>query len=170
MARRLRVDGKKTYPEIAAILDVKTETLKTWGRQEKWPDPAKERTDLKKIVQSHTRVSKSSAPDQQPPLAPQEKTPAANSFTMSESLILDGDSIPTIAEKILRWSMQVVSRSAELSPSMALKLGELAAKIWLATSGSQPVDIRVMREISVPVVSETFRDPPPAPAVDPTFQ
>lgn len=154
-AKRLRVEGKKTFDEIASMLQIDKGTVCRWAKSEGWPCPKTELSELRHIVKRSR--PKEGAADPKPEPHQKAKPHVAKS---GKPQLNDSDSIDKLADRLLRWSLKIIANAAEFSPILAVKLGELSAKIWLAKNTANEEEIRTMQEISAPKISETYRERP----------
>lgn len=162
IARRLRVDGKKTLREIANLTGVGLGTLARWSKAEGWPDPNKERQELQGIL-----AGKEESP-QADEKKPEKKwygppTPPAgqNKVTLPDDLpeIDYEQDLEVLSKQLFKWAAKVAQKSAGFSMSTVLKLLEVSARVAISTHTPKPGESRRLT-VMIPGEVESYRDEP----------
>ena len=158
MARRLRVDGKKTLREIASLTGISIGLLSRWSKAEGWPDPNKERRELREILTNKPEEqTEGKKPEKKwlPPLG----TQAQKKVELPENLPeIDYDQdLEALSKQLFKWAAKVAQSSAEFSMSTVLKLLEVSSRMAVATHTPKVGEARRLT-IMVPGEIESYRD------------
>jgi hypothetical protein len=162
IARRLRVEGKKSFPEIAAITGVNQSTVCRWAQAEGWPDPNKERQELKEILANKTEEGQSSEKKPEKKWHPISPAPAGqNKVTLPDDLPeIDYDlDLEVLSKQLFKWAAKVAEKSAGFSIHNVLKLLEVSARVAVSTHTPKPGEIRRLT-VMIPGEIESYRDEP----------
>ncbi len=156
MAKKLRIVDKKSFGEISELTGVAKSTLWRWAHSEGWPDPEKERQELKQIVMTpkqsgrEAKVSDRAGSVTKPMSADQISQLPEIDFTAKPEVL---------ADKMFRWAARIVQNAAMYSLPAAIKLMEISARVMVALHTPPPAEVRQLT-IMVPQVTESYRSPP----------
>lgn len=178
IARRLRVHDKRSVRDIADILGVSHQTVFRWAKEENWPSPEIEKTELKKeIRETEKQVKtdvKAAAADKLPPGPPPEEAAPRISRVRAKKAETSGTAAPDVgdfeidattdkaeemAEKIWRWAIAVVHHSLKFDFNLphVLKLAERVEKVMLALKAPDPGQIQTFQVFVPPQGGESYR-------------
>jgi len=150
IARRLRIEEKKTLREIADIVGVSKTTLQRWSKEEEWPDPKVEVREFRGIFKVKERT--------------REKAQEKKELKIPEVILpedmgdVDFDApIDKMVEDLFRWCCKAAHQSARINTKTQLELARITAKVMLGKKEQGP-----QRELTVfiPQKTESYRGRP----------
>lgn len=150
IARRLRIEEKKTLKEIAEIVGVSKSSVQRWSKEENWPKPHEEVREFKGIfkVKEKTKLPKPKFED----------TGTLQDFLPEGMPEVDFDgSVDQMIEDLLRWCCKGIHHSAKFNTKAQIELAKIVAKVWLGKKekGEQR-DLTVF----IPKQEESYRGKP----------
>jgi hypothetical protein len=144
LARKLRVDEKKSFREIQSLIKVPASTLCRWAKKEGWPDPQKESRELKRIVELKNKK--------------QEYKNENNVKLPSDMPVVDFDQpIDKMVKDLFVWCCRASYHSARFNTRTQLKLADLALKVMI---GLKEDSEQRHLTVFIPETSESYRKPP----------
>lgn len=161
IARKLRVEGGKSFPEIAAITGIDKSTVCRWAKAEGWPDPNAARRELQQIL---NQARKEPAESLQPPgksQGPPGKQQQNFSFELPAGIPeVNFDADPeALGDQLFRWSMRALQNVARISIPCLIKFAEISSRVHIALHTPKPGDIRKLT-VMVPAQAESYRGAP----------
>lgn len=149
--RKLRVEEKKSFGEIARLTGIAKTTIIDWAKKEGWPSPQKERKALAKIINIDNYKTK--------PAKAIKKVEVSKSSNASIDGI-DFESKPQkLAQQLFKWSAQVMLNAAKYSLPAAKAIMDTSAKMITAFKNDNTDEKRQLT-IYIPPVTEVYDDPP----------
>ena len=146
LCRRLRVEEKKTFPEISRLTGVNRTTIQTWAQEEGWPNIHAEQQELRTIIKQYSGPAGGSKP----------KQGWVDGLDLPD-IHAKGAKINELAEQLFRWSAMVLVSASRFNLDAVKKIADVSTKIILANDA--PQEDRKLT-IMVPSVTERYRDPP----------
>lgn len=167
VARRLRIDEKKSFPEIAKILGCSAATVFRWARAEGWPDPQKEKEKLRKLLAEKNSFSSTTGGEEKPEKTVKQKTTntkdslalLAAPFAPIEGGVLS-EPLEKMVEALFRFSAGIVAEGSRWDMKTAVKLMENSGRILVGIRTPVPSGDTPRFLVMEPGTRESYRDPP----------
>lgn len=160
IARKLRVEDGKSFPEIAAITGINQSTICRWSKAENWPDPHAPRRGLQQVIDAAKKT-----PDEEPFDKQQQPNKAASktiSFDLPPNMPevdYEADS-EKLGDQLFRWSMKALQNIARFSVPTLIKFAEISSRVHIALHTPKPPDVRKLT-VMIPAQTEVYRGAPP---------
>jgi transcriptional regulator with XRE-family HTH domain len=151
IARRLRIEEKKTLREIADIIGVSKTTLQRWSKEEDWPNPRVEVREFRGIFKVKEKAGGTKKPEKSEARTPEVILP-------DDMGDIDFDApIDNMVEDLFRWCCKAAHQSAKINTRTQLELARITAKVMLGKKEQGP-----QRELTVytPQKTESYRGRP----------
>lgn len=159
VARKLRVEDGKSFPEIASILGINQSTVCRWAQAEGWPDPREPRKELKQIVDFTQKGRGKPAKPPGPSSDKNTKSPDAEILPGNmPDVNFDADS-ESLSDQLFRWSMKALQNAARFSVPTLVKFAEISARVHIALHTPKPGEERKLT-VMVPAQTESYRGAP----------
>ena len=163
VARKLRVEDGKSFPEVAAIIGVNHSTVVRWAQAEGWPDPREARRELKRIVdQTRKKTTEPTGPGtnsrEPPPAGKNSKNFQIDLPPDLPDVNFESDA-EALGDQLFRWSMKALQSVARFSVPTLVKFAEISARVHIALHTPKPGEERRLT-VMVPAQTESYRGAP----------
>lgn len=149
--RKLRVEEKKSFGEIARITGIAKTTIVDWAKKEGWPSPQKERKALAKIINLDAHRPK--------PAKATKTTEVIESSNVPTDGIDFTSKPQKLAQQLFKWAAQVMLNAAQYSLPAAKAIMDTSAKMITAFKNDNSEEMRQLT-VYVPEITEVYDDPP----------